>query len=101
VLADGSVLPCLIVDYSASGAAVSAGINPEQGTRVTIGQVAGTVVRGFDVGFAVHFDALQDREEIEHFLEAPDEWRQAVSVIQAQRIDTSEGEDLAMAGGSY
>jgi len=97
VFPDGAVLPCLVVDYSASGAAVSADINPAIGTRLTIGEVAGQVVRLFDVGFAVSFDALQDLEEIEQLLEAPEEWREAVSVIKANPIDTDdEGEVLEL-----
>ena len=99
--AAGAVLPCLIVDYSASGAAVSADMTPALGNPLTIGQVHGHVVRLFDVGFAVRFDAVQDSEEIEHLLEAPEEWREAVAVLHPPRIDTSEGEDLALAGAAY
>jgi hypothetical protein len=92
ILADGSVQPCLIVDYSASGAAVSAELDPIIGQKLTVGQVAGTVVRLFDVGFAAHFDNLQRGDDIEDLLAAPDEWREAVAVLKAGRIDTDEGE---------
>lgn len=95
ILDDGDVLPCLVVDYSASGAAVSADIHPAVGTAVTIGHVPGHVVRLFDVGFAVHFDALQPADEIEGLLEAPQEWRRAVDVLPAVRIDTSEPGDTS------
>jgi hypothetical protein len=97
----GKVLPCLVIDYSASGVAVSADIELAEGTPVTVGQVCGKVVRGFDVGFAVKFDALQDRDEVEQLLEAPQEWREAVQVVTALRIDTDEGEDLTLAGAAY
>jgi hypothetical protein len=100
LLETGQVLPCLVIDYSASGAAVSAAITPPSGSRVTVGQVDGTVVRGFDVGFAVRFEALQDPDEVEQFLEAPAEWRRAVRVV-SHRVDTDEGEDHALTGASY
>jgi hypothetical protein len=97
VFPGGAVLPCLVVDYSASGAAVSADINPAVGARLTIGDVAAEVVRRFDVGFAVVFDTLQDPEEVELLLEAPEEWREAVSVLKASPINTDEpGEDLEL-----
>lgn len=99
--AAGAVRPCLVVDYSASGAAVSADTTPSLGAPITVGQVAGHVVRHFDVGFAVHFDQVQSGEEIEDLLEAPEEWRDAVAVLHPTRIDTSEGEDLALAGSAY
>lgn len=97
----GRVVPCLIVDYSASGAAISADMTPTVDTPLTVGQVKGHVVRLFDVGFAIRFDSAHDSDEIEHLLEAPEEWRDAVAVLHPSRIDTSEGEDLALAGAAY
>jgi len=67
--------PCLIVDYSISGAAVSAAFQPAVGEIVTVGRVTGEVVRLFDFGFAVRFFEPQSAEHIEGLLEAPDEWR--------------------------
>jgi hypothetical protein len=67
--------PCLIVDYSISGAAVSAAFQPAVGEIVTVGKVTGEVVRLFDFGFAVRFFEPQSAESIEGLLEAPDEWR--------------------------
>lgn len=90
LLPDGGMMPCLVVDYSASGAAVSADIYPRIGTGVTVGQIPARVVRLFDVGFAVHFDAVQPYEDIEGLLEAPDEWRSAVAVVGPVHVDTSE-----------
>lgn len=66
--------PCLILDCSAIGAAVSAAFMPAVGEVVTIGQVTAEVVRLFDVGFAIRFFEPQDADEIETLLEAPDEW---------------------------
>jgi len=90
ILDDGSVLPCLIVDYSASGAAVSADTHPAIDALVTVGHVPARVVRHFDVGFAVRFETMQPADEIEELLEAPQEWRQAVAVLPPLHIDTSE-----------
>ncbi len=67
--------PCLIVDYSISGAAVSAAFQPSVGEIVTVGRVTGEVVRIFDFGFAVRFFERQSADQLEGLLEAPDEWR--------------------------
>lgn len=90
----GGVYPCLIVDFSSTGAAVSAAINPPVGTRVTIGQITAEVVRLFDVGFAVRFDPLPATDDVERLLEAPDEWRDAVAVVSRQRVDTREPDEV-------
>lgn len=66
--------PCLVLDYSASGAAVSSAFQPSVGEVVCIGQVTAEVVRLFDVGFAVRFFEPQDIDALESLLEAPDEW---------------------------
>ena len=70
--------PCLIVDYSISGAAVSAAFQPAVGEIVTVGRVTGEVVRLFDFGFAVRFFEPQKAEKIEGLLGAPDEWREVM-----------------------
>lgn len=75
---DGWFQPCLIVDYSAHGAAISAAYQPVIGETVTVGHVSGEVVRLFDFGFAIEFFQPQDTETIEKLLEAPDEWRLAI-----------------------
>ena len=72
---DAWVQPCLVVDYSASGAAISGAFQPEVGEVVSIGQITSEVVRIFDVGFAVRFFEKQDLEEIENLLEAPEDWQ--------------------------
>jgi hypothetical protein len=55
VLPDGSRETCLVLNISVSGAAISADTVPEIGTVVTIGAVAGRVVRHFEGGFGVQF----------------------------------------------
>lgn len=91
---DGMVVPCLVVDYSIAGAAVSADTHPAVGARITIGHVPGHVVRLFDVGFAVRFDAPQSQDEIEELLAAPSEWQDAVAVVKARKIDTDDPDEL-------
>lgn len=93
VYGTGTVVPCLIVDYSATGAVVSADFRPVIGQELTIGQIGGHVVRLFDVGFAVHFDSLQSGDDVEELLAAPEEWRDAVAVVKASHIDTADPDD--------
>ncbi len=70
--------PCLVLDYSRAGAALSAAFQPEVGEVVTVGQITAEVMRLFDVGFAVRFFEPQEPDRIESLLEAPDEWRAMV-----------------------
>lgn len=99
ILDDGHVVPCLLVDYSASGVAVSADVAPTIGDKVTVGHVSGHVVRLFDVGFAISFDMLQIAEDIEELLAAPDEWREAVAVLKANKINTDDAGEVYEAVG--
>jgi hypothetical protein len=64
-LADGGVARCFVIDYSRSGAAVSARITPDIGSPIVLGTLRCHVVRRLDVGFAVQFDAVQDAENLE------------------------------------
>jgi hypothetical protein len=52
---DGKIEACLILDISASGAAVSAQTLPEIGTVLALGRLVGRVVRLFKGGFAIQF----------------------------------------------
>ena len=54
-LADGSVVPCFLIDASLSGAAVSAEVQLPIGTALAVGSCVGRVVRLFPEGFAVKF----------------------------------------------
>ena len=66
-MADGSRIPCFVIDVSQSGAAVSASVLPGKGTALAVGSMVGRVVRRLDIGFAVAFlenyptDELEDR----------------------------------------
>ena len=75
-LAPGQWLPCLVVDYSICGAAVSVAAAPPAGAIVKIGKVVGRVVRNFSGGFAVKFSALQDPEQIGGLVLQPQTSRQ-------------------------
>lgn len=65
ILADGHILRCFVIDYSRSGAAVSADHLPAIGSRVVVGALVARVVRHLDIGFSVKFDAVQDVEGLE------------------------------------
>jgi PilZ domain len=67
-LAEGSKVPCFIIDISVSGAAISAGFAPKIGAELAVGSVVGRVVRFVPGGFAVQFIQLQDRQEVESLI---------------------------------
>lgn len=83
VLPDGTVLPCLVIDMSASGAAVSADVDPPIGAPLAIGKAVARVVRKLDVGFAVQFVEELDAETVEEVLRAPEEWERAMKKREA------------------
>jgi hypothetical protein len=71
-LADGSIIPCFVIDASMSGAAVSAEIQPEIGTPLAVGTCVGRVVRHFSDGFAIKFvDQLAGGAEVERRVITP------------------------------
>ncbi len=65
LLSDGSKLDCLVVDFSVTGAAVSAELAPEIGTVMAVGNVVGRVVRLFAGGFALKFIRPQNKDHVE------------------------------------
>jgi hypothetical protein len=85
VLHDGTVLPCLVIDLSASGAAISVDHEPMIGEPLAVGRVVARVVRKLDVGFAVQFIAAQQHDTIEEMLRAPHEWERAVRLQENAR----------------
>lgn len=70
-MADGSRLPCFVIDVSQSGAAVSASVLPGKGTALAVGSMVGRVVRRLEVGFAVEFTQPYKLEELEQRLVTP------------------------------
>lgn len=99
-LDNGDVIPCLIVDFSAIGASVSADLQPSVGTSLTIGEVACKVVRLFDVGFAVLFDSPQN-EDAEEMLKAPQKWRDSLNLVRSTQIDIFDPADIPDMDGVY
>jgi hypothetical protein len=69
---DGTRLPCLIIDMSRSGAALSADVQPDLGTPLAVGRVVARVVRWLEVGFAVQFMVEQETESLEDRLHLVD-----------------------------
>ena len=86
LLADGKLLPCLIIDISASGAAVSADVDPAVGSALAVGRVVARVVRLLEVGFAVQFVEEQASDEIEDMLHAPGDWERAMRATGSQLV---------------
>jgi hypothetical protein len=83
VLHDGTVLPCLVIDLSSSGAAISVDHRPEIGEPLAVGKAVCRVVRRLEVGFAVQFLNPVEREEVEETLRAPGEWERAMARREA------------------
>ena len=67
-LADGTTQPCLVIDMSPSGVAVSAQLQPQIGTPLAVGACIGRVVRLLPDGFAVKFVEPLNRHELERRL---------------------------------
>jgi hypothetical protein len=65
VFGDGSVETCLVLDYSVTGAAVSADTVPDIKAVLAVGSVVGRVVRHFEGGFAVKFIQRQSPDTVE------------------------------------
>jgi hypothetical protein len=72
-LPDGRVMPCQIIDYSISGAAVSADIIPELGTMLIVGKIIGRVARRFSDGFAIEFRIIQDLRTVDELFTKPED----------------------------
>ena len=60
--ADGTFLPCRLLNISLSGAAVATDVEAAIGTPVRLGPIEATVVRHFEGGLAVDFAKLQTDE---------------------------------------
>ena len=81
---------CMIVDYSATGAVISAETRPAIGTAVTVGHMLAHVVRQYEFGFAVRFDNPHPDDDIETLLETPRAWRKAMAVLPTAAVDTAD-----------
>ena len=65
------MLGCFVIDMSATGAAVSADIQPEIGSPLAVGRSVGRVIRHFREGFAVKFIRPVERNYLEHLIIRP------------------------------
>lgn len=72
-LSDGNFMPCQIIDYSMSGAAVSADVSPEIGTMLIVGKIFGQVTRQFPEGFAFEFRTVRGPRNIGDLFTKPDD----------------------------
>lgn len=68
ILPNGLNLACRVIDMSVSGAAIASEQRPNIGAVVTVGRVAGRVVRHLEEGFAIEFIRLQDPDFLEENL---------------------------------
>lgn len=84
VLPDGSVLPCLVMDLSSSGAAISVDHRPEIGEPLALGKAVCRVVRRLEVGFAVQFVTPIERDLVEESVRAPEDWERATRRREAE-----------------
>lgn len=66
VLPDTTLVSCFVIDFSSSGAAVSADIEVETGMPLALGTVVGRVVRLLETGFAIQFVETIIPAELEH-----------------------------------
>ena len=71
IFADGSMLGCFVIDMSATGAAISADIQPEIGSPLAVGRSVGRVIRHFPEGFAVKFIQPVDPDYLERLIIRP------------------------------
>lgn len=70
VLPNGLNITCRIIDMSLSGAAIATDQRPPMGTVVTLGKVAGRVIRHLEDGFAIEFTRLQHPDSLEDIVTA-------------------------------
>jgi len=67
-LADGSIHPCFIIDVSATGAAVSAAVQPPVGMPLAVGACIGRVVRPLPNGIAIKFIEQQNLKDLDRLI---------------------------------
>jgi hypothetical protein len=70
-LADDAKVDCFVIDVSASGAAISADIVVDVGTKLAVGAIPGRVVRKLELGYAVQFAEPQEPGQVEALLAMP------------------------------
>jgi hypothetical protein len=103
VLSDGVALPCLVIDLSSSGAAISVDYKPQIGEPLALGTALCRVVRQLDVGFAVQFLTPIDRQDVEEAVRAPHDWEAALGRREAEADAQVEppGDSQVLADADY
>jgi hypothetical protein len=101
VLHDGTVLPCLVIDLSSSGAAISVDHSPEVGEPLAVGKAVCRVVRRLEVGFAVQFLTPVERDQVEETVRAPDEWDRATRELEEAAAEDQAGAEFANGETDY
>jgi hypothetical protein len=91
VLHDATLLPCLVMDLSSSGAAISADHRPLIGEPLALGKVVCRVVRLLEVGFAVRFLEPIDRDAVEDVVRVPGEWERATRLREQMSAASDTG----------
>jgi hypothetical protein len=71
-LPNGRVMPCQIINYSISDAAVSADVILELGAILIVGKIVGRVARLFPEGFAIEFLITQDLQTLKELFAKPE-----------------------------
>jgi len=73
---DGSVVDCVILDFSTSGVSVQTNVRPHVGEYVLMGGMVGRVARYHETGVGIEFvDRERDEAKLRAALEALDLWR--------------------------
>ena len=80
-LADGAIHPCFVIDYSVSGVAVSAAVQPPVGMPLAVGACVGRVVRLLPNGIAVKFVERQTVRDLDRLV--------ARSIPAAAKVEAS------------
>jgi hypothetical protein len=94
-LADGTIVPCFVIDASLSGVAVSSQVQPKVGTPLAVGSCVGRVVRLFSEGFAVKFaEPMTNLLDLKRRVITPPLWSARANVMP-------EGERVAVTKDYY
>lgn len=77
---DGTVVPCVVLDFSISGVSLGTKLLPRMGEQILFGGMVGKVVRFHETGVGIQF-VERDRDEarFKSALKSLDAWRSADS----------------------
>lgn len=73
---DGTIVPCVVLDFSISGVSLETNVLPRMGERVSIGGMIGRVVRFHQTGVGIEFvERERDDARFKSALESLAQWR--------------------------